>query len=106
MWSLSLAYVSETFWFILEQDVDRPIGGVKQFMFLLLFLDLGRRTIVQGFILSSFLVSFPPDLKVAGKIDFNLSSLQSENDILIIPETFLPYLRFTRDLSVIIFNQI
>ena len=97
------------FWFILQQDVDRPVGGVKQiYSVASIIADLGFSVfIVQGtsdFRPSWFTSSFLNIRTIASK-DFSFSDLQSTSDIVVIPETFLPLLPQLSHLRVVIFNQ-
>ena len=97
------------FWFILQQDVDRPIGGVKQiYCIASIIADLGYPVfIVQG--TSDFRPKwFSSDhlnfCTVANK-DFSIENLDPLVDIVLIPETFLPLLSKLSRLRVVIFNQ-
>ena len=97
------------FWFILQQDVDRPVGGVKQiYVVASIISSLGYHvTIVQG--TSEFRPSWFPlsdlNFHTVGKKDFALAELNQNNDIVVIPETFLPLLPRLSRLKVVIFNQ-
>ena len=97
------------FWFILQQDVDRPIGGVKQiYVIASIISGLGFPVfIVQG--TSHFRPSWFPlsqlNFKTVGSSDFSFESLDSLYDVVVIPETFLPLLPKLSHLKVVILNQ-
>ena len=97
------------FWFLLQQDVDRPIGGVKQiYMVASIISELGYSvSIVQG--TSTFRPSwFPLDklnFSTIGNSEFSVQSLDPNIDVVVIPETFLPLLPKLEHLRVVIFNQ-
>ena len=97
------------FWFILQQDVDRPVGGVKQiYAVASIIADLGYPVfVVQGtseFRPSWFSSSLSNVNTVSAK-GFSFKQLNSSIDIVVIPETFLPLLPKIRNLMVVIFNQ-
>ena len=91
------------FWFLLQQDVDRPIGGVKQiYIVASIISDLGYSvSIVQG--TSAFRPSwFPVDrlnFRTVGNNDFSAQRLDPNIDVVVIPETFLPLLPRLQHLS-------
>ena len=97
------------FWFILQQDVDRPIGGVKQiYIVASIISSLGYPVwIVQG--TSSFKPSWFPtshlNFNTVGKNEFSFNQLDNSRDIVVIPETYLPLLPSISHLKVVIFNQ-
>ena len=97
------------FWFLLQQDVDRPIGGVKQiYTVASIISELGYSvTIVQG--TSNFRPSWfsttRSNFLTIGNNDFSPQSLDSSTDVVVIPETFLPLLPKLQHLRVVIFNQ-
>ena len=97
------------FWFLLQQDVDRPIGGVKQiYMVASIISDLGYSvSIVQGttaFLPSWFSVN-KLNFRTIGNSEFSVHNLDPNLDVVVIPETFLPLLPKLRHLRVVIFNQ-
>ena len=94
------------FWFILQQDVDRPVGGVKQiYSVASIIADLGFSVfIVQGtsdFRPSWFKSSLQNIRTIADK-DFLSQTLAT--DIVVIPKLFYLCCR-SFHLSVVIFNQ-
>lgn len=97
------------FWFILQQDVDRPVGGVKQIYTVASIISgLGYSVcIVQG--TSDFRPSWFPatelNFRTIGNQGFSFDKLNPLLDVVIIPETFLPLLPRLSHLKVIIFNQ-
>ena len=97
------------FWFILQQDVDRPVGGVKQiYVVASIISSFGYHvTIVQG--TSDFRPSWFPssdlNFHTVGKNDFSFAELNPNIDIVVIPETFLPLLPRLSCQKVVIFNQ-
>ena len=97
------------FWFILQQNVDRPIGGVKQIYTVASIISgLGFSVyIVQGS--SEFRPSWFPanelDFYSIGINDFSFNNLDPTFDIVVIPETFLLLLPKLSHLKVVIFNQ-
>lgn len=97
------------FWFILQQDVDRPVGGVKQIYTVASIISgLGFSVcVVQG--TSAFRPSWFPvsglNFRTIGKQDFSSDNLNPMRDIIVIPETFLPLLQKLSRFKVIVFNQ-
>ena len=97
------------FWFILQQDVDRPIGGVKQiYTVASIIADFGYSVfVVQG--TSSFRPTWFStsdfNFRTVGSQDFSVDQLDPFVDIVVIPETFLPLLPTLSRLRVVIFNQ-
>ncbi len=97
------------FWFILRQDVDRPIGGVKQiYAVASIISNLGFSvSVVQG--TSEFRPSWFPSSEYSfhtvGNKDFSFDLLDPLSDIVVIPETFLPLLPKLKRFPVVIFNQ-
>ena len=99
---------SYRYWLALHPDIRRPIGGVKQMHRLAEALDhLGREArIIQDN------ASFHPDwftsnVRTVSQSEFRMCiDLQSDRDVVIIPETFMPVLsRYAPGLPKIIFNQ-
>lgn len=99
------------FWFILQQDVDRPIGGVKQFYSVASIIsDLGYSVyFVQG--TKDFWPSWFPSLNrnflTISNDNFSFARLNPSIDIVVIPETYLPIMPevISFNLKVVIFNQ-
>ena len=97
------------FWFFLQQNVDRPIGGVKQiYTVASIISELGYSVhIVQG--TSEFRPSWFPandlNFSTIGVNEFSFKNLNPTFDIVVIPETFLPLLSQLSHLKVVIFNQ-
>ena len=100
--------MARTFWLLLAQDIERPVGGVKQIYRLaetLTQLGLDVR-VVQGS------ANFRPSwFELNSKIyfcslqDFNSTSLSIHADVLVIPETFIPQFFKLPPVPKIIFNQ-
>ena len=84
------------FWFILQQDVDRPVGGVKQIYTVASIISgLGYPVfVVQGS--SGFRPSWFPatslNFRAIANQDFSFEKLDPLLDVVVIPETFLPLL--------------
>ena len=97
------------FWFILQQNVDRPVGGVKQIYSVASIISgLGYSAcIVQG--TTEFRPSWFPaselNFRTIGLSDFSFKKLDPRLDIVVIPETFLPLMSQLSHLKVVIFNQ-
>ena len=97
------------FWFILQQDVDRPVGGVKHIYTVASILsEVGYSVcVVQG--TSEFRPAWLPhssfNFSTIGNHDFSFDLLDPSCDLVVIPETFLPLLPRISRLRVVIFNQ-
>lgn len=99
---------SRRFWFILKEDVERPIGGVKQIYRLAVVLaNLGYQSfIVQK--TSEFRPSWfqsPVELKAISFSEFTNIPLDSSSDVIVIPETFIPIFFSLPHVPIVIFNQ-
>lgn len=96
------------FWFILKEDIDRPIGGVKQIYRLAsILVELGHQaSIVQN--TSDFRPSWfnsSDKLQAISFSDFSNRPLDSCFDIIVIPETFIAIFFRLPNVPIIIFNQ-
>ena len=96
------------FWFVLANDIERPIGGVKQIHRLCECLNLlgYTSTIIQesGDFSPPWFTSNISSISLA---DFlNRSDINIKQDIMVVPETMIPYVkRFLPGFKKIIFNQ-
>lgn len=99
---------SKRFWFILQQDVDRPVGGVKQiYRFSEILGILGyKSTIVQksSEFRPSWFSSSSTILAVSYK-HFCQLQLDPLVDVIILPETFIPLFFKLPRIPIVIFNQ-
>ena len=98
--------MSFRFWFLLSNDVKRPIGGVKQAHRLCeCLVSLGfEATIIQEKIIWGVVVSF--DAKTISYSDFlKLRGLRKDVDIIFLAETMITSVQLFAWFKKIIFNQ-
>ena len=96
------------FWFLIQQDVAHPVGGVKQiYRFADILSQLGFYScVVQK--TSDFRppwFKFDCAFKTISYNEFKSLQLDSTIDYIILPETFLPIFFNVQDVPIIIFNQ-
>ena len=97
------------FWFTAFQDLDKPVGGVKQLHRTCECLELlgHDATLIQNNV-SSQPFWFSSYAKKIAKDEWisNCTSLSSSTNVLVLPETYLPALnKWAPQLPKIIFNQ-
>ncbi len=96
------------YWFALHPDLNRPIGGIKQVHRLAeCITDLGREAILIQDSADFHPGWFESNVKTISHHNWlQLSDLNPNYDVLVLPETFLPgLLSYDKTLPKIIFNQ-
>ena len=93
---------------MLAQDVSRPIGGIKQIFRLasaLHRLNYNIRIVQKTSDFRPDWFSFPDSLDLVSLSTFNAHVFDIETDVVVIPETFIPYYFKLPKVRKVIFNQ-